>query len=91
MTYFNPETYDWKKLRDDDAIYIDGYNDCMDDMIVAFDNLITACDFDGLPVLEQICVEIKDKFAHEVANWIESSRIQKVVSIMDGNDKYEET
>lgn len=90
MTYFNPEVYDWKKLKDEDAVYISGYNDCMDDMIVAFENLIERPEFDGMFTLENVVREIKDKFAHDVANWIDGSRIQKVVSIMDGNEKYED-
>lgn len=39
MTYFDPEVYDWRELKGDDAEFMAGYNYATEELESAFANI----------------------------------------------------
>lgn len=45
MTYFDPDVYNWKDLKDDEMTFMQGYNCCIDEVECAFVNRVLDKDF----------------------------------------------
>lgn len=92
MTYFDPDVYDWKELKDDEEIFMRGYNCCIDEVECAFSNLISDKEFsDETPTLNAVLKEIKEDVAADVMDWIVGHRVEVTCSLMENNlEKYGE-
>ncbi len=87
MTYFDPEIYDPKKLVDEDAIEMRGFEWCTECAECFFDNIEPKCSAKPLDdIYQAVASDIKD----QLLDWLASSRIELTVSLMDNNDKYYE-
>ena len=93
MTYINPEVYNWKDLKDDDATVMRGYNFCIEDVETACDNITDnlQIEFRSSETVSKIVTEICEKFSEELSTWLDMQRTELTCSIMESNlDKYGE-
>lgn len=93
MTYINPETYNWKDLKDDEAILMEGYNICMENVETASENIIEEIskDFGDSQTLATIVNEICESFSVELSTWLNMNRTELTCSLMENNlEKYGE-
>ena len=73
MTYFNPDVYDWEKLKGKDKAFIEGYNAAISeisDLDVAFEFHLSDAQV-------------------SVTRDLLSKRTEYVASFMDGNKEYD--
>ncbi len=91
MTYFDPQTYNWEELVDDEKIFMNGYNYCIKEVKTAFSNLMVDSEYsEGTPTLDKVIEEIQRKLRDDVVEWIKRHRVQMTAELMDGNEKYME-
>ena len=93
MSYINPETYNWKELKDDDATIMSGYNWCIEDVEVACENIIDRLqnEFRSSETISKIVSEICEKFSEELSTSLEYKRTDLTCSLMENNlEKYGE-
>lgn len=89
MTYFDPQTYNYKNLQGEDKVFMDGYNFCIEQVDTAFGNLIEAGKYSqGTPTLNRVIAEIQNELYEEVIYWIKQHRVQITAYIMDSDEKY---
>ena len=90
MTYIDPNIYDWRKLKDEEADYMRGYNWCMEDVETAFGNFIVD-DTDEESTMAKIKCEILEETQQRLAEWLDMERTELTCSLMESNlDKYGE-
>ena len=87
MTYINPETYNWKDLKDDDVTIMSGYNWCIEDVEVACDNIIDSLqnEFRSSKTISKLVGEIGEKFSKELAVWLDYKQTDLTCSLMENN------
>lgn len=93
MTYINPEVYNWKELKDDDATVMRGYNFCIEDVETACYNITDNLknEFRTSETFSKVVIEICEKFSEELSTWLDMQRAELTCSIMENNlDKYGE-
>ena len=92
MTYFNPDVYDWEKLKGKDKAFIEGYNAAISDLDVAFEFHLNDrnADCENLSAVKQLIKEIVSDAQVSVTRDLLSKRTEYVASFMDGNKEYDE-
>lgn len=85
MTYFNPEIYNYDNLNDQNKKVIDIYDWALQDLENAFLNSIQNKD-ESSSVIEKMTAEIQEKFAEEIMNYMQSSRLEFIVSLLDNEE-----
>lgn len=88
MTYFDPQTYNWEELTDDDAAFMAGYNYCIQEAVSEVRLMHEHCELDFIPSLNKYIEEIFNNIAEELQDYLERHRVMITASFMDGNDKY---
>ena len=86
MTYFDPEVYDWRELKGDDAEFMAGYNYAIEELETVFANIIfpTAHD-EETPTLSKVIAEIQEQLQDETLEWMRRHRVELTCSLMENN------
>lgn len=85
MTYFNPEIYNYDNLNDQNKKVIDIYDWALQDLENAFLNSIQNKD-ESSSVIEKMTAEIQEEFAEEIMNYMQSNRLEFIVSLLDNEE-----
>ena len=90
MTCFNPDVYDYEKLKGEDKVFMDGYNCCIERVKCAVSFVADVYDHMELPpTLGKMLLEIRQEMGEEVLENIKQDRPMIVASLMDGSEEYE--
>ena len=90
MTCFNPDVYDYEKLKGEDKVFINGYNCCIERVKCAVSFVADVYDHMELPpTLGKMLLEIRQEMGEEVLENIKQDRPMVVASLMDGSEEYE--
>lgn len=86
MTYFDPEVYDWHKLKGDDAEFMAGYNYAVEELGSIFSCVICASQFDeSTPTLNKAINEIQEHLQEETVYLMKRHRVELTCSLMENN------
>lgn len=88
MTYFDPDTYNWKELKDEDATFMKGYNYGIERAVSEVRLMADECEFEFVPSVNKFIEEFFENIAEGLQEYLESHRVQMTAEIMDANEEY---
>lgn len=92
MTYYDPEVYDPKKLKGEDAAEMRGFEFCEEMLMEAFADVV---DYDpddsSVPLFNELYRQVAESVHDRIRIYLEASKTELTVSLMEREDgKYEE-
>ncbi len=88
--YIDEEIYNWKKLKGEDRVFINGYNEGCTRLIEGAWSWLDDATAGMIKPFADIYKEVGAEIIAQLSNLVEIDRTELTVSIMDNNEAYYE-